>query len=160
MFLKNIQSWPPVVLLIACLGLSAWLPDSGLAQSGKKMLIAHRGASAYLGQIRALLWAGKQKEAEDLAMREFMSVPVRQKAYQALADLELEFVGAGEATGYRRSLDLDTRDGRVCKLFLDGLAQLQIFRKQILVIALGVPARLPAFHDAEPETSGMYFMSQ
>ena len=36
---------------------------------------AHKGASQYLGQIRELLWAGKQKEAEDLAMREFMSVP-------------------------------------------------------------------------------------
>jgi len=29
------------------------------------------------------LWAGKQKEAEELAMSEFMGVPVRQKAYRA-----------------------------------------------------------------------------
>src|SRR3954471_24304600 len=42
---------------------------------------AHKGAYRYLGPIRDLLWAGKQKEAEDLAMREFMGVPVRQKAY-------------------------------------------------------------------------------
>src|SRR6476646_3759587 len=52
---------------------------------------AHKGASKYLNQIRELLWAGKQKEAEDLAMREFMSVPVRQKAYQPFGDLEIEF---------------------------------------------------------------------
>jgi alpha-L-fucosidase 2 len=69
---------------------------------------AHHGASQYLGHIRDLLWAGKQKEAEDLAMREFMSVPVRQKAYQALGDLELDFPGLGEITDYKRSLDLDT----------------------------------------------------
>src|SRR5438477_8878974 len=40
---------------------------------------AHHGASQYLGQIRELLWAGKQKEAEDLATREFMGTPMRQK---------------------------------------------------------------------------------
>ena len=32
---------------------------------------AHHGASRYLQQIRQLLWEGKQKEAEDLAMQEF-----------------------------------------------------------------------------------------
>ena len=40
---------------------------------------AHKGASQSLAGIRELLWAGKQKEAEDLAWREFMSVPPRQK---------------------------------------------------------------------------------
>src|SRR3954451_20149602 len=49
---------------------------------------AHTGAYRSLDKIRELLWAGKQKEAEDLAMQEFMGVPVRQKAYQALGDLE------------------------------------------------------------------------
>src|SRR5271169_5965479 len=39
---------------------------------------AHHGASKYLGQLRELLFAGKQKEAEDLAMKEFMSEPIRQ----------------------------------------------------------------------------------
>ncbi len=46
MFLKNIQCWLLMMLLIACFGLSVWLP-SGLAQSEKKILIAHRGASGY-----------------------------------------------------------------------------------------------------------------
>src|SRR5450432_4946196 len=44
---------------------------------------SHKGASQSLGKIRELLWAGKQKEAEDLAMKEFMSVPIHQQAYQA-----------------------------------------------------------------------------
>jgi alpha-L-fucosidase 2 len=69
---------------------------------------AHKGASQSLAKIRELLWAGKQKEAEDLAMKEFMSEPIRQKAYQALGDLLIETPGVENATGYKRSLDLDT----------------------------------------------------
>src|SRR5579862_1798151 len=71
---------------------------------------AHKGASRFLPQIRELLFAGKQKEAEDLAMREFMSVPVRQKAYQAFGDVLLNFstLRDNEVTDYRRTLDLDT----------------------------------------------------
>src|SRR5579863_9652821 len=52
---------------------------------------AHPGAYKSLAKIRELLEAGKQKDAEDLAMQEFMSVPVRQKAYQAFGDLLLDF---------------------------------------------------------------------
>src|SRR5678815_3716991 len=59
--------------------------------SGEPRDYSHVGAHQSLGKIRELLWAGKQKEAEELANREFMSVPLRQKAYQAFGDLELEF---------------------------------------------------------------------
>jgi alpha-L-fucosidase 2 len=71
---------------------------------------SHPGAYRYLAQIRELLWQGKQKEAEDLAMREFMSVPVRQRAYQSFGDLLLDFpdVREAEVTDYRRELNLDT----------------------------------------------------
>ncbi len=71
---------------------------------------AHHGAAKYLPQIRQLLWEGKQKEAEDLAMKEFMSEPLHQKAYQALGDLYLEFPNIQESgvSNYRRQLDLDT----------------------------------------------------
>lgn len=71
---------------------------------------AHTGAVKYLDQIRQLLFQGKQKEAEDLAMKEFMSVPLHQKAYQAFGDLNLDFAGVGESdiSGYRRDLNLDT----------------------------------------------------
>ncbi len=67
---------------------------------------AHKGASKYLGQIRQLLADGKQKEAEDLALAEFMSVPPRQKAYQAFGDLNLHFTGQVDISGYHRELDL------------------------------------------------------
>ncbi|MGE0103142.1 MAG: glycoside hydrolase N-terminal domain-containing protein [Blastocatellales bacterium] len=71
---------------------------------------ARRGAHKYLGEIRRLLWSGRQREAEELAMREFMSDPIRQKAYQALADLMIFFPGleAEAVRNYRRELDLDT----------------------------------------------------
>jgi alpha-L-fucosidase 2 len=71
---------------------------------------SHPGASRYLGRLRELLFQGKQKEAEDLAMKEFMSIPLRQKAYQAFGDIVLNFptVKEGSVSGYRRDLNLDT----------------------------------------------------
>jgi alpha-L-fucosidase 2 len=71
---------------------------------------AHHGAYQSLPKLRELLWATQQKEAEDLAMKEFMSVPIHQQAYQAFGDLRLDFPDVREAavSGYRRSLNLDT----------------------------------------------------
>jgi len=68
---------------------------------------AHPGAAAYLDDIRRLLFEGKQRDAERLAMEHFMSVPLRQERYQPFADLLFEFPGHEDATAYRRSLDLD-----------------------------------------------------
>ena len=69
---------------------------------------SHEGASQYLGQIRELIWQGKQKEAEALAMDKFMSVPLGQRKYQPFGDLWIKFRDQGEITGYRRELDLST----------------------------------------------------
>jgi len=66
----------------------------------------HEGAAKFLPQIRQLLWDGKQKEAEDLATKEFMSVPIRQKAYQPFGDVWLSFPDHTNASNYRRELDL------------------------------------------------------
>lgn len=76
---------------------------------------SHPSASKYLPEIRRLLWAGKQDEAEALAMKHFMSVPLRQKAYQAFGDLILEFpqIDARGISGYQRALDLDTATASV-----------------------------------------------
>ncbi len=67
---------------------------------------ARHGAWVYLDTLRQLLFEGRQKEAEELAMREFMSVPLGQKAYQPFGDLELHFPGHSEFTDYSRKLDL------------------------------------------------------
>ncbi len=69
---------------------------------------AHVGAKKHLPELRRLLFEGKQKEAEELAMKEFMSVPLRQAAYQPFGDLLLFFPGHERAEDYRRELDLDS----------------------------------------------------
>ena len=58
---------------------------------------AHPGASKHLNTLREMLFQGRQAEAEKLALQEFMSVPLRQKTYQAFGDLLLEFPGVAEA---------------------------------------------------------------
>jgi alpha-L-fucosidase 2 len=67
----------------------------------------HEGAVKVLPQLRQLLREGKQAEAEALAMKDFMSVPLRQEKYQPFGDVRLKLAG-GEATDYRRELDLDS----------------------------------------------------
>jgi len=66
------------------------------------------GAIDSLAEIRRLLAAGQTKEASALARSNFLSDPVRQKAYQPFGDLHLHFPGQGEVTDYRRELDLYT----------------------------------------------------
>ncbi|MCX7818105.1 MAG: glycoside hydrolase N-terminal domain-containing protein [Kiritimatiellae bacterium] len=53
----------------------------------------------------------KQAQAEELAMRGFMSDPLRQMAYQPCGDLWLEQPVPAEVADYRRWLDLD---GAIC----------------------------------------------
>lgn len=67
----------------------------------------HEGAVKSLPEIRRLLAEGKQHDAEQLAMQEFMSVPLHQRAYQPFGDLRLRLSGHEQATDYRRELDLD-----------------------------------------------------
>ncbi len=74
--------------------------------SGAPHDYSHKGAYNYLDQIRRLIWEGKQKEAEELALENFMSVPLRQEKYQPFGDLRIYFSGQDSATGYRRELDL------------------------------------------------------
>ena len=66
------------------------------------------GAHEHLAEIRQLLFDGKTKEAVELARTNFLSDPVRQKAYQPFGDLRLHFTGEGNATNYRRELNLDS----------------------------------------------------
>jgi alpha-L-fucosidase 2 len=81
--------------------------------SGQPQDYQHPGAAEALPEIRRLLFAGKQKEAEQLAAERFMSVPLRQEAYQPCGDLLLTFAGHDSATDYERSLDLETATAAV-----------------------------------------------
>jgi alpha-L-fucosidase 2 len=73
---------------------------------------AHEGAYEYLDEIRTLLFDGKQKEAEELAMQQFMSDPLRQKAYQPFGDVYIKFEDHDDYTDYCRELDI--KNG-ICK---------------------------------------------
>ncbi|HUX58574.1 MAG TPA: glycoside hydrolase family 95 protein [Bacteroidales bacterium] len=67
---------------------------------------SHKGASDYLDDIRQLLFVGKQKEAEQLAMKEFMSMPLKQTEYQPFGDLYIDFPGHEKYSNYHRELDI------------------------------------------------------
>lgn len=79
--------------------------------TGKPHDYSHKGAVNFLPEIRRLLFENKQKQAEALANREFMSINTRgtnrQEAYQPFGDLKLEFAGVTKVSDYRRELDLD-----------------------------------------------------
>ncbi|MEX0332624.1 MAG: pectinesterase family protein [Puniceicoccaceae bacterium] len=69
----------------------------------------HRpGAWKHLERIRQLLLAGKQDEAEQLAMERFMSIPLRQMKYKPFGDIYIKHPGHDEAVSYKRELDLST----------------------------------------------------
>jgi len=73
----------------------------------------HPGASDYLGRIRELLFAGRPRDAEALAMERFMSVPLGQTAYQPFGDIVIDFPGHDAFTAYERSLDIGRAVGAV-----------------------------------------------
>ena len=75
--------------------------------TGEPHNYAHKGASKYLEEIRQLLADGKQVEAQNLAMEEFMSVPLKQKAYQPFGDLYIDFHKHESYSDYSRALDLE-----------------------------------------------------
>ncbi len=60
-----------------------------------------------LPQVRKLIFDGKNEEAARLAGQTMMGVPPTVQSYQTLGDLHLSQKLKGEATGYRRWLDLD-----------------------------------------------------
>jgi alpha-L-fucosidase 2 len=73
---------------------------------GQPQDYSHEGAYKYLDELRQLVFDGKQKEAHELAMEKFMSVPLRQANYQPFGDLLLSFPGHGNYTEYIRELGL------------------------------------------------------
>ena len=61
-----------------------------------------------LPKVQQLLFDDKNEEATQLAGETMLGIPERIKSYQSLGDLFLEFEPDGDATEYRRELDLDT----------------------------------------------------
>jgi len=66
-------------------------------------------AFKYFEQIKDLVFAGKYKEAENMANEHFYGIPSAQQAYQPLGDLLLNFKVTGEPIkDYYRELDMET----------------------------------------------------
>ena len=108
---------------------------------GEPHSYARKGAHRWLGTIRSLLAEGKQGEAEALAMEQFMSVPLRQKAYQSFGDLVIERQGVDDSavSAYRRSLDLGDAVARVAFQAGEVRHSQEVFAsypRQVLVVRL------------------------
>jgi alpha-L-fucosidase 2 len=83
--------------------------------TGKPHDYVHPGAVDALPEIRRLTAEGTKesvKAAEDLIRAKFLSIPLRQRAYQPFGDLNFHFAGHEKATDYRRELDLDVAVAR------------------------------------------------
>lgn len=65
-------------------------------------------ARQYVPEVRKLLFEGRQREAERLAMEHLMSRPLRQMMYLPFGDLYCEQPGHEQAADYQRTLDLDS----------------------------------------------------
>jgi alpha-L-fucosidase 2 len=81
--------------------------NEGTVWAGEKRNRNNPAGYGALAEVRRLLIAAKPAEAEALAERDMMAVPIRMPPYQTLGDLVLAF-GEQEPTEYRRELDLNT----------------------------------------------------
>lgn len=66
----------------------------------------NKSALENLDKVRELIKAEKISEAEKLVFDGFCGTPVNQRHYMPLGDLSVEQIFAGEATDYRRDLDV------------------------------------------------------
>jgi alpha-L-fucosidase 2 len=65
-------------------------------------------AAAALPRVRALIAAGRYRDATELTASDVIAKPSSQMPYSAAGDLLLDFHGLAEASQYQRSLDLET----------------------------------------------------
>ena len=68
---------------------------------------AHDDAHEVLGELRQLLWDGKQEEAHKLGNERFMSQPFGQFCYQPFGNVLLDFPNHKNVSNYKRQLDLE-----------------------------------------------------
>jgi alpha-L-fucosidase 2 len=78
----------------------------------------NRSALKSLDTIRKLVFSGRTKEAEKLAMLALTGTPESQRHYEPLGDLNIYFLERGTVTDYRRQLSLN--DGIAVTEYIQG----------------------------------------
>lgn len=107
--------------------------------AGEKRDRLNPAGAKNLAEVRRLLFAGKAKEAEQLAEQTIISIPKHLPPYQPLGDLRLRFSGQEEVSAYRRELDLDSAVARVTYRSGDVRFTREVFSSaldQVIVIRL------------------------
>ncbi len=92
-----------------------------------------------IAEVRRLLFAGKPREAEQLAEKTIISIPKRMPPYQPLGDLVLRFSGQDRTSEYLRELDIDSGIARVAYRTGDARFTREIFSSaidQVIVVRL------------------------
>ena len=69
---------------------------------------ANPAALEHLPEVRRLIFAGKNREAEELCGKYLLGNPFEIQSYQSLGDLFIAQSFSNEVTEYRRELDLET----------------------------------------------------
>lgn len=88
---------------------------------------SNKGAGNYLVEIRQLLTDGKQREAQDLATKEFMSEPLKQIHYQPFGDIYINFDGHEKYSNYSRTLDIENAVSNVSYKVNDVAFEREVF---------------------------------
>jgi alpha-L-fucosidase 2 len=107
--------------------------------AGEKRDRSNPEGAKNLAEVRRLLFAGKPKDAEEVAERTIISVPKRLPPYQPLGDLQLQFEDHEQWQEYRRELDIDSAIARVTYRIGDAHYLREMFSSaadQLIVIRL------------------------
>ncbi len=107
--------------------------------NGRKRDRVNPEALKALPEVRRLLFEGKVRAVEALEDEKMMGIPNRQPPYQPLGDLNIEFTGHDNATGYRRELNLATGVARVTYRVGDATFTREVFSSapdQVVVVRI------------------------
>ena len=107
--------------------------------NGRKRDRVNPEALKALPEVRRLLFEGNVRAVEALEDEKMMGIPNRQPPYQPLGDLNIEFTGHDNATGYRRELNLATGVARVTYRVGDATFTREVFSSapdQVVVVRI------------------------
>ncbi|MEQ1762302.1 MAG: glycoside hydrolase family 95 protein [Pyrinomonadaceae bacterium] len=113
--------------------------------AGEKRDRSNPEGAKHLAEVRRLLFAGKPKQAEELAERTIIAVPKRMPPYQPLGDLILNFGGHENVSDYIRELDIDSAIARVSFTSDRGRYEREVFASAVdHVIAIRITCDKPS----------------